>query len=320
MEYDKRKIIKVGEKSYAVTLPKRWCSELGLRPGEIVDLVYSGSTVLLKPFNRRHVDSDEGRVYIEISNENEYEKVISELAACYVEGVTHVKLKGDPVKVTKLTSELSNYLTGVVAVGGVKSSFTELRFPEGVVELEEVIDRIFSLLDEALTLILEIMRGERGDETRREVILYLKEARKLYYVGMRGAKEKSILSSSEEVLNVIDHILFLKNVKQAIEVLLKILETSVENLGSLFEAFLKVSKLLKDSMSAYLEKNIDKALEVLSRKNKAIQEIERLKGGACILINLSDLVEVSVEIAEVVLGKCVRDRMCRCRYFYPKIK
>jgi len=46
VEYDKRKIIKVGEKSYATTLSKRWCSELGLRPSDVVDIIFRVTSIM----------------------------------------------------------------------------------------------------------------------------------------------------------------------------------------------------------------------------------------------------------------------------------
>ena len=51
-EYDKRKIIKVGEGSLAITMPKKWCQELGIQAGDVVSLIHSRDLIIVKPLIR----------------------------------------------------------------------------------------------------------------------------------------------------------------------------------------------------------------------------------------------------------------------------
>lgn len=320
VEYDKRKIIKVGEKSYAVTLPKKWCSELGLQPGDIVDLIFHETSIVLKLKSRKPAEN--AQIFLDASKGEE--RLIRQLIACYIEGATRIKIKGDPREVSRLLQQLMKKLMGLVAMGDLKSPYTDVVILESHINLKDITKRITSITTEIFDTIFSYL--ESGDKKLlNEALRYCDEVSQLYFLGLKTTKGELLKADSEDVLSMVDLAMFLRDVEHMTGSLIRLIKAlermDHEGLEVTREVFILVRKMALDALQAFTGDKIEMALSLLSSKDKLKEMLERNHEvlDRLVLNEFNLIMNLSSSIAEIVLGKCVRNKMCRCKYFYPKL-
>ncbi|RLG75254.1 MAG: hypothetical protein DRO14_04800 [Thermoprotei archaeon] len=327
-EYDKRKVIRVGEKSYAVTLPRKWCSELGIKPGDVVDLIYYGSSIVLKPVLKAEGGGARDRgmqLMLDMSRSRDY--LMRELIACYVEGVTRVRIKGNEADVSKLVNYLQRKLIGLVAVNEVSSSFTDVIFTDVSIDVNSILKRMMSIIKVLLTNLYELVDGAR-DDVYYSIMSIEDEIDRLYFLGLRVCKDLCTKLSGEELLNSIDAISILKDIENIADSLLRCTEVlrnlKKPHISSAVKILNYIEKVVIDTLHSCSENAIEKALNILASNNELRESIKKISArdpSLNTLINEALLIlSLCRDIAEVTIGKCIRNKACRCKHFYPRIE
>ncbi len=318
-ERETRKVIKVGNKSYAITLPRKWCERLGIKPGDSLDLVLDEDGILLLVRGAEE-SSEDLQIFLDASSE---EVLAEQLAACYVEGITKVRIKGDPKKLNILINRLSRRLVGLVATGSLRSTYTDVALPRSYISIKDLAERISSLITEIFNVLFEYMRT-KNFSLLEEADNYFEMFDQLYYLGVRTAKRNLVRAGGEQTLNVADILLFLNEVKHLVNSLRRLAnhlhDMSPEEVEAIVEPFMYVRKIAIEALGLFAGSDTGRIPEILTLWKKLGEILRHGVFRDPVMNELNLMFEISSDITRMVVARCVRNKACRCRYFYPKLE
>ncbi len=295
MEHDVRKLMKLGASSTALIIPKKWLNDLRIGPGSLVDVFFDGNSITVVP--RREITeveqaSKEMQIFVDLK-EDGVEVAAQEIIAAYVEGATRVRVRGDEANVAKLMNILNNYLTGFIIVSRGRD-FYDVVVSEFYVDPKDLVNRS---LDVVATF-LDLLKSDTN------YLSLLTEFMKLYNAGLRLIRSKIVASPPEAIPELLDYLTILEKLRNLVTTATlsrdKVSKSEFEDIAEVF----------RSASSAVKENSVEKALKVIEfcRKSSVCND--------GVLVYVSSAI---IELAEVVVRRCVRDKACRCRHFFPKI-
>jgi len=303
VEHDTRRIMKIGLKSLAVTIPKKWAMQLGIDVGSLVDMFFDGNTISIEPRGKQELEPLQLSV---VAEGRKFKSAIRKLIACYTEGITKVKVKCSYEEFTELTSILSKAVP-ITAFGRPESKYHEIVFLDIAAKPEDVIKKITNIIKGLIESIYEATEEECG------VGLVSQEVEKLFNLGLRLCKKHAVLSRGIETLDMLDMLLFLKLIRELFDVLssnLGMFKCYKEN-----NAVFKTLEYVNSALSSFTLSDIDRALKLL--EIKPVSEEDEVPKELAQAID--KLIDIGSSIAEISISKCIRDKACACRYFYPEL-
>lgn len=297
------KIIKkagiVGKGSLAITIPKKWAERLGIKPGSSVSLLFDGSKVLLTPAKDVE-DFEEIRGINVLIEVEDMELSLRKLIAAYLEGVTKVKVKANYDVVMSLSNTLRENISMFMLVGEPESKLHEIIFNDVKVDRESLNRTYVSMVSKVLESLLE--NNMVGFE------LAYKEYLSKHYYYLRVLKAM-VTEGNMDPYEAIDTALLLEYVKEVIEIVREHWRELIDNESSIQKLIEITSTLIRFSLIGDLEYSVNIA-------SRSLQLIRDLKCSSPICLRIIHIIS---RISEVVLGKCIRNKACRCRHFYPKV-
>ncbi len=295
LEHDVRKLMKLGASSTALIIPKKWLNDLRLGPGSLVDVFFDGTSITVVPRREvieHEVGSKDMQIFVDLK-EDGVEVAAQEIVAAYVEGATRIRVRGDETDIAKLMNLLNNFITGFIIVSRGKS-FYDVVVSEFYVDPKDLVNRS---LDVVATF-LDMLKGDSG------YLSMLNEFMKLYNAGLRLIRSKVVASPPEAIPELLDYLTILEKLRNLVTTAtLSKDKVSKDELEDITEVFRSASAAVK-------ENSVEKALKVIEfcRRSRVCNN------GALVYVS-----SAIIELAEVVVRKCVRDKACRCRHFFPKI-
>jgi len=214
-EYDKRKIIKVGEGSLAITIPKKWCQELGIQAGDVVSLIHSKDSIIVKPLIRSEEKEKirELGIAVDISK-RVVNQLVEEIIACCTEGIGRVRLvRGTPDKVNELVKKLKQRLAGIVLLKPTPSTY-EIVFMDVNVDLKSIIERLVSIITELLDQIRDSIEYKSKCIKELTSLKELEEeVKKLYCLGLRIHRSSLANIEVPDIPLAIDALIVLRDLR-----------------------------------------------------------------------------------------------------------
>jgi len=284
----------VGRGSLSVILPKRWAEALGLKPGDRVNLVFDGSRVVLTPYSSEGA-AEEMNIMVEVGSE---EVALRKLVASYFEGVTRVKVRSGYEEVVKLSERLRDVVPGFVLMGNPQSTVHEVVFTDVETSLPELLKTFEPVVYRALEEIEEV--GSPGPMYREFMRKYLHLLRAIKY----GAAQGSL-----DTYEAVDLALALEYIRELVDSVARLERSRVEVDAALGQVLDSARALV----GAILAEDVESATAVA---DKVLQILDTIHCGteAC-----SSLKYLATRMSEIVLGRCIRSKACRCKYFFPKV-
>lgn len=284
----------VGRGSLSVILPKRWAEALGLKPGDRVNLVFDGSRVVLTPYSSEGA-AEEMNIMVEVDSE---EVALRKLVASYFEGVTRVKVRSGYEEVVKLSERLRDVVPGFVLMGNPQSTVHEVVFTDVETSLPELLKTFEPVVYRALEEIEEV--GSPGPMYREFMRKYLHLLRAIKY----GAAQGSL-----DTYEAVDLALALEYIRELVDSVARLERSRVEVDAALGQVLDSARALV----GAILAEDVESATAVT---DKVLQILDTIHCGteAC-----SSLKYLATRMSEIVLGRCIRSKACRCKYFFPKV-
>jgi len=327
LEKERRKILKVGEASYAVTIPKRWCRELGIEIGDVVELEKHEDSIILRSPREKEVKEPSGlRIALDASRRNT-KQLVEEVIGAYIEGVSEIHVKGKREVVEGSMKILRRKLPGIVILPGLKGYSYKLTFMEALVDTASIIEKLSNILNQMFNITRGILLSI-SKEALNELKDLEEEAEGIYYLGLRVSKRKVYQESPEKNQEVIDSIIVLGNLKEiadSVARLAGILATLPrEEKNSLVEEADKMISYLQElyeaAISSYLHNDINKALVVLGKEEVILEYIGDIlkdlgKHIPMIAEEILPVIRNSMNLARLTVSRCIRDKACRCRFF-----
>jgi len=207
----------------------------------------------------------------------------AKLKAAFLEGITNVKLKGDYGEAVKLLQALKGEIPSMVFVTNPESQYHTVIFPEVSIDHS-------SLLAKLCELFKKVMRSE-GD--LHDLVMDFNYTQLLL---IRSLKVR-LYEEAIDVASAVDIALFSR-------ILGELMSKVIERPGGLDEEIVDAIAVLVDH---YCADDLDRAVKIASNTLVKIDKIP------------SDLQQYVSTIAELIFRKCIRDRACRCKHFFPKV-
>jgi len=289
MEYDSepRKIIKFGNSSYIISLPKQWIKDNKIKKGDIVFLTKnSEQDIMLSPKEKkREIELKKMTIEINKMNPNEIQKRIG---SAYINNYTEIILKGAINK-----SIISNVLKNAERIGleVVEQSPTEVIIKD-FLNLEELsIQTTMRRMDNTLRAMFEDLKGGLQKKTFgklicKEMMDSDQRINKMYFliwkVSKKGEEFPSILSkigmSHSELSDTRWIALHLEFIGDEIKRTARILESlslDDEERKGFLGLIEDLEKNYIKSVTSYHQHNVNLAIEANLEKEDLIKRCEK---------------------------------------------
>ncbi len=274
-----RKIIKIGEKSVGITIPKEWLSILGMSIGSSVEVSLAPGYLLIKPLS-----VSQPKIAHSIRIKHEDVNILSRLIiAGYIEGYDIINIDVARDLARKAFYSIAMRLPGTIAMDGpefkVKVSVDEVN-----TDLSEVISSMRSTLSTMFELLIDYFNT--GDKKRLDEIIRLDDdLDRLHFLGMRAIKRTSF----REPTDSLDYAIVIKSLEHIGDSLDRVsntmLKISLDDLHASNECkavfkdlFAKVSSYVSKAINSLGTNNVALAMKVLlGREELATEALGSIK-------------------------------------------
>ncbi|MFN3805186.1 MAG: PhoU domain-containing protein [Pyrobaculum sp.] len=292
-----RRVIRVGERSFGVTLPKEWVELHKLEVGSPLRLFVDKDKIAIYPA----AGPPGGRV-VKLKGED-MERLIRDVIAYYIEGVDEVEIETSQVSIV---NKVEGKLPGVVLieVGGVLKLKIVTRED---INIDEAVRSMYATVDAMFLLFLQML-ARRDRELAGEILRLDDQLDRLYFFSLRTVK-KNIIHKAEHYVDYVIAIKNLEHVGDAIDRATNYyLQNDVECVQEVSEVYREVYGYLQDAFNAFYHNDASKALEVLIRRGKlerkALADI--CPQAAAFAHEAASVVGFVADIAEAAYSKAVR--------------
>lgn len=269
-----RKVIRIGERSVGITIPKEWLSILGIDLGSSVEIALGPGYLLIKPLSTAYA-----RKMQTIKIKHDDPEVLSRLIiASYIEGFDTVVVEDGKDIARAAFQKTSMRLPGAIALEGptyrIKISVDEFN-----TDLNDVINSMKSILLMMFDLIIDYFGS--GDKHKLEEILRLDDdLDRLHFLGIRTIKRTAFRDPSQ----AIDSSIVIKSLEHIGDTLDRASNTLIKIAGdtiiskdicrSIFkDIFSKVSSYISKAINALTSQNLALSMKVLIGREELAKEI-----------------------------------------------
>jgi len=220
-----------------------------------------------------------GQIMVEGSDKVAFTK----LKAAFMEGIVNIKLKAEYEEAVKLLTELKKEVPSVLFVTRPDAKYHTVIFPDIGVEHGDLIAKLCEVFK-------KIVRRDG------ELSVLLSDFKYTQLLLMRLLKIKYY----EDTINVpeaLDLVLFTNTLSEIVD--------SIVNGG------LEIAEEIEDALSILVEQycssDLDTAVKIGSN---TIVKVDKFP---------HEIQKHVLNLVELIFRRCIRDKACRCRHFFPKI-
>ncbi|MEM0004456.1 MAG: AbrB/MazE/SpoVT family DNA-binding domain-containing protein [Desulfurococcaceae archaeon] len=220
-----------------------------------------------------------GQIMVEGSDKVAFTK----LKAAFMEGIVNIKLKAEYEEAVKLLTELKKEVPSVLFVTRPDAKYHTVIFPDIGVEHGDLIVKLCEVFK-------KIVRRDG------ELSVLLSDFKYTQLLLMRLLKIKYY----EDTINVpeaLDLVLFTNTLSEIVD--------SIVNGG------LEITEEIEDALSILVEQycssDLDTAVKIGSN---TIVKVDKFP---------HEIQKHVLNLVELIFRRCIRDKACRCRHFFPKI-
>ncbi len=310
METSIRKVIRIGEKSYGLTLPKEWLDRLGIKIGSSVETVIAGDHITIKPVTGETLSRS---IHLEEGDENMLSKLI---IASYIEGKDLIAMKGDKNVIRKAFNIVKGKLPGMIFVEKGDSPEIRITADERTINIQEVIKTMKSTAQVMFELIIKYLE-DIDQEHLKEILVLDDELDSLHFIGLRSIKRMSA-KMPEEAIDLAIALKALEHIGDALDrastylLRAKLSERCSETLK---EALRIAYRYFQTSFDALISNNYRLSLEALNERQSNVDAVLDLsKKSACfeelsaVIHEILVIIASSAEASEISISRYIRGR------------
>lgn len=331
-----RKVQLTGGSTYIISLPKEWASDVGIKPGDYIQLIpQPDQTLLLVPGERVEERSE---ALIDAVSAKSPEEVVREFIACYLTGYNVIRLKfGKKVDEYKacLKDIMRSKLIGLETIEEstnhmvVRCFLGYMDFP-----IKDALKRIHSM---TLSMCIDAIRSLKNHDKSlaKDVVQRDDEIDRLYLFVVRGLKlavenrivmkEMGLMSPREclgyrlivkSIERIADHaariadIILSLNLSKINSNLLKDISSIAERSYAIYqEAVNSLYKLdIKQANDSIMKvKELTRMEEDLAERIFKLKlDVETITGLRLILESIKRVAEYAADIAEIVINLAIK--------------
>ncbi|RLG05698.1 MAG: phosphate uptake regulator PhoU [Thaumarchaeota archaeon] len=331
-----RKVQLTGGSTYIISLPKEWANDVGIKPGDYIQVIpQPDQTLLLVPGEKIEEKSEAS---IDATSAKSPEEVVREFIACYLTGYDIIRLKfGKRVDEYKarLKDIMRSKLIGLETIEEstnqmvVRCFLGYLDFP-----IKDALRRIHSM---TLSMCLDAIRSlkDRDKSLAKDVVQRDDEIDRLYLFVVRGLKlavENRFIMRQMGLMNpreCLGYRLIVKSIERIADHagriagiilslnLSKINNNLVKNLLNMAE---KSYAIYQDAVNSFYKLDIEQANDSIMRVRELVKmeedlvrkifklklDVETITGLRLILESLKRIAEYAADIAEIVINLAIK--------------
>jgi len=293
-----RKIIRVGERSFGITLPKEWVELHGLGVGSPIRIVVDRDKITLLPGAETV-----GVRRVKIKGDN-VEKLIRDIIAYYIEGADELEV--ETKNISAVVTKIEGKLPGVVLmeVGGVLKLRIVTRED---INIDEAVRSMYTTVDAMFSLFIQMLTQERRN-LAEEILRLDDQLDRLYFFSLRTVK-RNIAQRPEHYVDYIITIKNLEHIGDAIDRATNYyLQNEIRCAAEAVEVFKKVYRFMQDAFNAFYSNDANKALAVLvQRADLARETLQQIcPQAAAVMHEAASIVGFAADIAEAAYSKAAR--------------
>jgi len=281
---EERKLIRLGNSSFAIALPKDWVVRSGLKKGDKVFVIpnSNGGIIISPEFKKARGDGKEIVINVD---EKEANEIAREIISAYIAGNKTISIIGRKEKIKKAKEISSSFLNlELIEENKEKSVFKDLLDIENI-GIENFIKRMDNNLREMFSMLLETTKKGKGfKKTIKELYNIDKDITKFYFLIWRlmniGIDNPSIQANLK--LNPISFVNFfwvsynIEHIGDELKGIAKKLNVIKGNKNYFAEVLKSINDDYSDSMKAFFDTDKELAKKVILRKESNIKMLEKL--------------------------------------------
>ena len=291
-----RKLVKAGQSSHTVSLPKQWVERHGLKAGNIVYVEESGDDLLVKVQASSLPSADRS---ITISAEKKSVSTLRrEVTAAYINNYGVITLVGE--RVGNVLGDVRSMLHGFVALEIAEQSEKQIVIKDFLNTSEVSVEKSIRQMDMLIrSMMKDILAGEK---TR--VDLQDKDVNRLYFLLVRllktALKHRSGQVDTERLLSFWNVMTNLENLADMFKSMSVLVDGKKKDVASAYE---KIYAQYEAVMKAYYTRDKLAADSVAASREDVFQEFNTLP--AAVAENAKAMVTVINNLARVVIDEDV---------------
>lgn len=285
---EQRKLIKLGNSSFAIALPKEWIEKSGLKKGEDIFIERNGGGELIISSKFKKLNGDSVKV-LDFSDINDKNMIRRELSTAYVQDYSNLEIKGLKDKEKRAqVKEHASYLMGLEIIENDEDSITIKDFFDlSEVNIKNFVRRIDNNLREMLSGVetgintgklsqKQISEIQESDDDINKFNLLIN---KLLIKGMKNPSVLNILKTDiTELFNDWWVVYNLEHVGDEIKKISRILkqEIKTEKTKEVKDAISKIRQTYEDTLASYYKRDKALSLSSIEKKEAAANLFEQL--------------------------------------------
>ena len=294
-------MIRIGERSFGVTLPREWVESNQLKVGSPIKILAEANKILILPATA------EGVAVAVSLKEEDVEKALRDVIAYYIEGVDEISIESG--NISALVGKVESRLPGVVALESGGKLKLRIVTKEDV-DIDEVVRSMYTTVMAMFHLFLDFIKG-RDEEDARELLRMDDQLDRLYFLSLRTIK-KNIYQNPQ---GFVDYAIVVKNLEHMGDALDRSTNYLKQNKVGCHEElvgeFENLQRYAEEAARSFLENRHEGALKVILERESVFKRLLALsscEGVAPIMHEAMLITALAADIAEAAYSKFVRQR------------
>lgn len=296
-----RKLIRIGERSYGITIPREWVELNQLKVGSPLKILAEPNKILILPATAERTSVSA------VIKEADIEKALRDIIAYYIEGADEIEIESD--QISALVGKIEGKLPGVVALESGGKLKLRIVTKEDV-NIDEVVRSMYTTVMAMFQLFLDYLR--RGDEEdARELLRMDDQLDRLYFLSLRVIK-KNIYQNPQ---GYVDYVIVVKNLEHMGDALDRstnyLRQNDVPCKREITEIFEMLQKYAEGAAKSFLENRYEDALKtILERESmfKRALALSQCERSAPVMHEGMLITALAADIAEAAYSKHIRQR------------
>jgi len=307
-----RKIIKIGERSAGITIPKEWLNILGVTIGSKVEVGLGPRYIIVRPLG---VQPQKTLAEITLTGKD-VDILTKQIIASYIEGFDYVILDAPKDVARKSFYAIALRLPGTIAMDGDRVSI-KISVDEFNTNINEVIVSMKSTISNMFDLLMEYFET-KSLEALQSLLKLDDDLDRLHFLGVRTIK-RTLFRNPQESL---DKLVVIKSMEHIGDALDRVARTLM-NVNPSFDnhckevfkdIFARAASYVTKSINALLESNMDLAIKILGERERLQNDILssaskciNITGALALTHEAMVAIYEAAEIAEASTAKVIRE-------------
>lgn len=268
-----RKIIRVGERSVGITIPKEWLSFLNMDIGSSVEVTMGPGYILVRPLTTAQPKVS-NIITLKHDDVNQLERLI---IASYIEGYDIITIDAPRGRAREVFYKIAMRLPGTIAMNG-----DTFKIKVSVDELNTDLNDILTSMKTSIGLMFDMLIDyfETGDQEKlKEVVKLDDDLDRFHFLGMRTIRRTAFRNP----IAALEYAIIIKSLEHVGDTLDRVSNTFLKTGINIFkhdecrhmlkEMFLKVSSYVSKAINALMMRNMNQAMKVLLQREELAHEI-----------------------------------------------